>query len=569
MSDSTPPKPKPGSLRDRIAAFEQKPASSPAPPTAHRAKPGNLSQWKPRVSPPPESSQPTNRNDNSMSATDAKESITKGGSLKERMAALKGLGAFGGGPAASPPPKPSEKPKWKPPPQVTVAPSVTGDDGEDASASGVVDTKPAVSSLKMPPDEEITAESPPTGNDDASVTVSDVPGGREEEADPEEEERQRRAAIAARMARLGGTRVGVGPPIFGLKPEVKTKPVALATERAKEELPIADAPVREPDLKTERDAESGQAEAETAENALPVVVSPQTQSALPEYISQQSSPAASPNIPPRAMPLLQGPRRAAPPRKKVASKPTVPTETEVTPESLGEDTPGVASDGLPLPTPVSSHVETEVVAAGPIADSFLSEPASERPTEESFGGPTPIVPSPEEKSEPPPPPARLPSDSSDPRPESPEESQVDSRTKHDFLHLDDPIELDVPSELRVLRDESEFGEATAHEPSRDGTSMIEEEDEDEDETSRQQRIAERISKTGGFNPIGQPVTSPPLDETTTLHVDRKSSVDTLPAGTGGSTFESQPSQLGAPLVSQQGGSANAVNDEDGGDNGKY
>ena len=139
MSDSTPPKPKPGSLRDRIAAFEQKPASSPAPP-APRPKPGGLSQWKPHVSTPPDSPQPNNNRNDSMSATDAKESITKGGSLKERMAALQGLGAFGGGPATSPPPKPSEKPKWKPPPQVTVAPPVAGDDEEDASTSEVADS---------------------------------------------------------------------------------------------------------------------------------------------------------------------------------------------------------------------------------------------------------------------------------------------------------------------------------------------------------------------------------------------------------------------------------------------
>jgi len=207
-----------------------------------------------------------------MSATDAKESITKGGSLKERMAALQGLGAFGGGPAASPPPKPSEKPKWKPPPQVAVAPPVTGDDGDDASASGVPDTgsKPAVSPLKTHNEEIIAviSKSPPPVDEEASVTVSDVPGGGEEEADPEEEQRQRRAAIAARMARLGGTRVGMGPPIFGVKPEVKPKPVALAAEKVKEELPIADIPVEEPVLKTERDAEHGQVEAEPADNGV-------------------------------------------------------------------------------------------------------------------------------------------------------------------------------------------------------------------------------------------------------------------------------------------------------------
>src|SRR6266702_5350396 len=292
-----------------------------------------------------------------------------------------------------------------------------------------------------------------------------------------------------------------------------------------------------------------------------------------EYISQQASPATSPNIPPRAMPLLQGPRRAAPPRKKVTPKPTLSAETEVAPESLGEDTPGVTSEGLPLPIPVPSHIETEVMAADPIAD---AEPALGRPTEEPFGGPAPIVHAPE-KSEPSPPPTRLSSDSLDPsdlRPESPEESQVDSRTEHDFLRPDDLIELDVPSEIQVPRDDSEVEEATAHEPGKDGVSMAEEGEEEEDETTREQRIAERVSETGGFNPPGgQPVTSPPLDETTTLHVERKLSVDTLPAGTGGRTLESQPLQPSAPLVSHsvssQDGSANAVNDEDGGDNGKY
>lgn len=271
MSDSMPPKPKPGSLRDRIAAFEQKPASSTAPaPPAHRPKPGGLSQWKPRPSSPPDSPQPSNRHENSMSATDAMESITKGGSLKERMAALQGLGAFGGGPAASAPPKPSEKPKWKPPPQVSVAAPVTGDDEEDTGASGIDDTnnKPAISPLKTPTEEilAVLSKSPPPVNEEASVTVSDVPGAGEEEADPEEEERQRRAAIAARMARLGGTRVGMAPAIFGMKPEVKPKPVALVAEKVKEELPSADNPVGETGLKTDRDDEHGHVGAETAEN---------------------------------------------------------------------------------------------------------------------------------------------------------------------------------------------------------------------------------------------------------------------------------------------------------------
>jgi hypothetical protein len=259
MSDSSsPPRPKPGSLRDRIAAFEQKPASSPAPAPALRPKPGNLSQWKPRP-PSPHDTQPViDRNDtSSMSASDAKESITKGGSLKERMAALQGLGVFGGGPAAAPPPKPVEKPKWKPPPQVAVVPPVTGNDDEadDAEAGN----KPAISPLKSPSDDIVAAlskNSQPTPTQEGQSEVEgEAPVAGEEVVDPDEEERQRRAAIAARMARLGGMKVGMGPPIFGRKPEIKPKPAVLASETTKEEPTIANVPVAEPALRSEDDAE--------------------------------------------------------------------------------------------------------------------------------------------------------------------------------------------------------------------------------------------------------------------------------------------------------------------------
>ena len=275
------------------------------------------------------------------------------------------------------------------------------------------------------------------------------------------------------------------------------------------------------------------------------------------------------------MPLLQGPRRAAPPRKKVAPKPT-PPEAEVTPESVGEDTSGVTSEGSPQPIPVPSSVGTEVVATDPIALASPSEPASARPTEEtSFDGPAPVVRIPEEMPEPSSPSAQLPSDASDPRTKFPEESQVDLKTDHDLLHAADPIELDVPSEQPDQRDESEIEEATGQGLGKGGVSIAEEEEEGEgeDETTQEQHIAERASEAGGFNPSSVQTVVSPVDEATTLHVDRKLSVDTLPEETGGSAFESRPLQLDAPLLShsvyQQGGSANDVDDEDGGDNGKY
>jgi hypothetical protein len=296
-----------------------------------------------------------------------------------------------------------------------------------------------------------------------------------------------------------------------------------------------------------------------------------------EYLSQQTSPGTSPNIPPRAMPLLQGPRRAAPPRKKSAPK-TSPPVAEVAPESLGEDTSGVTSEGPPLPVPVPSSVETEVVAADPIADASPSEPASGRPTEESSDGPAPVVRDSEETPEPSSPSAQLPSDASEPRTEFPEESQVDLRTDHDLLRAADPIGLDVPSELPDPRDESEFEESTRQEPSKSRVSITEEEEESEgegeDETTQEQHIAKRVSEAGGFNPSGgKSIPPPPVDETTTLQAERELSVDTLPEETGSSTVESRALQPGAPLIShsvyQQGGSANAVVDEDDGDNGKY
>jgi hypothetical protein len=200
-----------------------------------------------------------------MSASDAKESITKGGSLKERMAALQGLGAFGGGPPAAPPPRPAEKPKWKPPPQVAVAPPVAGDEDEDGSVAA--DDRPPVSPLKAPSDDILAALSkapPPPAQELPQEKVSEfegeAPAGGDEAPDPEEEERQRRAAIAARMARLGGTRVGMAPPIFGRKPEVKPKPPMPAPETTQE------VQVAEPPSRSERDVEQAQTETGIAAN---------------------------------------------------------------------------------------------------------------------------------------------------------------------------------------------------------------------------------------------------------------------------------------------------------------
>jgi hypothetical protein len=148
-----------------------------------------------------------------MSASDAKESIGMGGSLKDRMAALQGRGAFGGFDGGAPvSPKPAtQKPKWKPPP--VVSPPADDTEGETPSSeTGVTIRSPPPTVHKSPEDESSTADIEPTSVDGEEEA---------EEHDPEEAERQRRAAIAARMARLGGARVGMAPPVFGKKPLVK------------------------------------------------------------------------------------------------------------------------------------------------------------------------------------------------------------------------------------------------------------------------------------------------------------------------------------------------------------
>lgn len=233
MSDqSPPPKPKPGSLRDRIAAFENK-GSAPQGPPIPRPKPGGL-QWKPRAPSPPASSDTPQSGERKppstggMSAVDAVESIGRGGSLKERMAALQGKGAFGGPPPPVAPRPNVERPKWKPPP----APVTSV--GESKEAIAGVDASGREASRSPPPRAAVSPS--PERQETLNREEDSVPQeGDDGDHDPEEEERQRRAAIAARMARLGGARFGMAPPIFAPKPTVRK---SAPGPEVKEEAPV-------------------------------------------------------------------------------------------------------------------------------------------------------------------------------------------------------------------------------------------------------------------------------------------------------------------------------------------
>ena len=133
------------------------------------------------------------------------------------MAALQGKGGFG---PATPPPRPAtEKPKWKPPPKPVSPPSPS-------------EEKPPVdfeTVIRSPP-----LETEPTETPAERAAESAEQGDVEDEAkeDPEEEERQRRAAIAARMQRLGGARIGMAPPVVAPKPPMR-RPSAPKEEEAK------------------------------------------------------------------------------------------------------------------------------------------------------------------------------------------------------------------------------------------------------------------------------------------------------------------------------------------------
>ncbi|KAK1226638.1 assembly of actin patch protein [Marasmius sp. AFHP31] len=342
MSDP-PPKPKPGSLRDRIAAFEKPQSGSgggggggPPPP---RPKPGGLT-WKPKpkeVTPPSSPGKDGEKDKEKaggggggggMSASDARQTIgIGGGSLKERMAALQGRGGFGGGggggggvgatPSGPSSPKP-DRPKWKPPVQPAPVAVEAEAEGEEKDEKGE-DKVEKESKEKVDDDEKDKEEAP------APVTTEETPAEdapSDAPADPEEEERQRRAAIAARMARLGGARVGMGPPVFG-RPTIKKRD---STPTPREEKPkpnetfVSPNPVGgEKDIGEKKDGldTTTTTQSPTLSDKSPSLLSPN---------SQAPSTSTSPHIP-NVMPMSSIPRRAAPPRKRGKS-PVPPPEPE-------------------------------------------------------------------------------------------------------------------------------------------------------------------------------------------------------------------------------------------------
>ncbi|RXW25393.1 hypothetical protein EST38_g482 [Candolleomyces aberdarensis] len=501
MSDpqETPPK-KISSLRDRIAAFEKAGAGSaaPAPAPAPRPKPAGFSTWKPR--PPSPTSPAANEASQSsaskpstgLSTADAKDSIVKGGSLKERMAALQGKGGFGGAPPVAPKP-PIEKPKWKPPP-VVASPPPDDDDDQPREAPNLANI---IKSPPLPPSSEIVEKASGEGGEKEEQPSAE--GDETAEPDPEEEERQRRAAIAARMARLGGTRVGMTPAVFGKRPppppkkRSSTSEDVLASESSKES---PTSPRLQP---TAEESKPHEAVLDRA------IVSPPNEAAAEPGSPPQPSDSQSAKSPPSSMPVPAVPRRAAPPRRK-PQKPTAPPPP--VPEAEGEKEPSATShESLPshdiAATELAEKIEqvqvTEVTTPG-------SPPAISGKDETTAEAPSAVSEAPAIR-------------------EVPKEPLSESDVK-------DPIALGK-AEPAVEQQHDE------DEPEAPGEAEPEPEPE-LDEEARRRQVAERIAKMGGINPFAAQL--PPRRQSSRIEEPAEQSEEPAPPKEEQPVVASSPEQ---------------------------
>ncbi|OBZ69031.1 hypothetical protein A0H81_11239 [Grifola frondosa] len=545
MSD--PPPKKLGSLRDRIAAFENKgSAPAPASPPAPRPKPGNLS-WKPKPLSPPQSPSDASsdhghdpdKRASGMSAADAKESM-KGVSLKERMAALQGLNSFGGGSAAPLPPKPAvEKPKWKPPPVVAHA-EADSEDHDDVSPSNAhADAS------------EADSKSP---NDDEQVAHSQSEEAQEE-LDPKEEERQRRAALAARMARLGGARVGMGPPIFAKKPNVPAKKVEVEQEDAEKHVEPGSAEVTSEGPVTQSYSEISvpiPLETSGADHSADYVAGRKDSATSSLLSTDSASSTATPRSP--AMPVPVVPRRTAPPRKRPAKSPS-PAAQAVLEGNVHESPspiPPTASD-----TSTADHEAADTVEAteefGAHGDLQPEIRDTQAPAPIETVEVTDVVVDQEHFTK-----ERLTEHTAEPvetpdhevieTPSSPAEEE--RRQGPEIEHTEHVLEADEHAR-------PEYNAITGVLPAAEQVTYAapeQEEEQEEDEASRRKRIAERLAKMGGFNPLSGPPPPPRRDSAEVL----ESPISPPSLRSGGQQEHSASPPVEKPAVLRKGSTDSAT-----------
>ncbi|KAJ9100021.1 hypothetical protein QFC19_005839 [Naganishia cerealis] len=312
------------SFRDKLAAFNRSSGSAGGLPPPLKPKPlgssGGVGTWSwkqkqqqqnpaasedtsrslaaepsgghlPQASAVPEA-EPATHPSAGMSASDAKTSIAAGGSLRERMAALAGAGAFGGDKPKGPPPPVASKPRaWKRPEAPAGAESV-GAVGAlpGMGASSAVNDMATTESGAEPAIESAKSELSGTG-------VGDEGGEEAEDEEEQRREKERRAAIAARMAKLGGRGVmGMPMPIGGA---ANATPMPVQTESG---------PVEH----------EGRAPAEEAGSVLPSTAD--TDAGHSRDIDTDNVVAESVSTPPTSIVMPAIPRKAGPPRRKAPAR---------------------------------------------------------------------------------------------------------------------------------------------------------------------------------------------------------------------------------------------------------
>lgn len=383
------------------------------------------------------------------------------------MAALQGKGAFGGPPPPVAPKPNVERPKWKQPPSVPAPEESIAAIDEDVRETS-----------RSPPPRAVASpvpENQPTSNreGESDPVVQEGDGG---DPDQEEEERQRRAAIAARMARLGGAHFGMGPPIFAPKPVArKSEPAPSADEATNQEVPADQSTVAK---------ESTEALVTSPSPDLPSTAPPVPEAAATiEHKDEVDPPLPMPARVPTSMPVPAGPRRAAPPRKKPSKNapagplPEPPAEeAEVAAVQLAsvivEPHTGIVDDA-PLAVEVSQKETSEV--AGTIETThdehvnITTDPEHTVPGSEAFYEPV------EEPSH---------------------QEGVEELVECAVVHAGEES-THTGAEDQAVQAEQPSG---AVEP---------EAEEDADEEVRRQRVAARLAQMGAFNPLTGP---PPIPQ---------------------------------------------------------
>ena len=248
------------------------------------------------------------------------------------------------------------------------------------------------------------------------------------------------------------------------------------------------------------------------------------------------------------MPVPQGPRRAAPPRKKSSQKQTPPAEAEAIVPSPEKGTSIHDSFYTPenqsAPVPVPGDVEPDVRATDPDADDVHLSDLADKNLELNEQASSATVLSPEE--EPAPAPPKPASPPLEPQRDFLEDPDVDPSLTQAPDDIAEPTVPSISTASQFTREDTEDDEVAVPHASNDEALVAAEEEEVEDDTGHGQGIAGHVGE------------ELPYISSAAIAVESESH----PAAPAAS---SEPVSY---VVSQQGGGATAV-DEDDGNDGKY